>query len=71
MALASGGELRQSVKRDPIHDHWNWEVFRLVNIQILNTVASEAVTGLAAPPSPIFFEEYSKADLLFVVLPQW
>jgi len=34
-----------------------------VNLQILNSVAFESVTGLAPPPSPISFEEYVKAGI--------
>ncbi len=63
MGLATGGELRQKVKRDPIPEYWNWEASQLINIQILNTVAFESITGFAPPPSPISFEEYSKAEL--------
>jgi hypothetical protein len=63
MALASGGEVRQRVKRDPIPEYWNWDATHFINIQILNTIAFESITGLAAPSSPISFEEYTKAGI--------
>jgi hypothetical protein len=63
MALACGGEIRQRIQKDPIPEYWNWDAKRLINIQILNTVAFESMTGLAAPPSPISLEEYAKAGI--------
>jgi hypothetical protein len=63
MTLGSGAELRQIVKTDPIPGYWNWEASQFVNVQILNTVAFESVTGLAAPTTPISFQEYTKAAI--------
>lgn len=63
MAHGSGGALRQIVQKDSIPDYWNWEAAQFVNVQILNTVAFESVTGLAAPISSISFEEYTKAGI--------
>lgn len=63
MALATGGNLKQIVKQDPIPRCWNWEASEFVNIQILNTVAFESVTGLAPPPGPISMMEYSRAEI--------
>ena len=63
MSLCAGSELDQTVKEDPIPEDWNWEAAQFVNVQILNTVAFESVTGLAAPASPISFEEYTKAGI--------
>lgn len=63
MAIAGGGTIRQDIKVDPIPNHWNWDAAHFINIQILNTVAFESVTGLAPPPSPISFAEYSEAGI--------
>jgi hypothetical protein len=64
MSLGSGAELRrQVIHEDPIPGFWNWDVAQLVNVQILNTVAFESVTGLSAPSSPISFHEYTKARI--------
>ena len=63
MALGSGADLRQIVKKDPIPDYWNWEAAHFVKVQILNSVAFESVTGLAAPASPISLYEYTKAGI--------
>lgn len=63
MALAAGGNLKQIAKQDPIPGCWNWEASEFVNIQILNTVAFESVTGLAPPPGPISMMEYTKAEI--------
>lgn len=43
---------------------WDWTASRFINIQLLNAVAFESVTGLAVPPSPVTLEEYTKAKIL-------
>jgi hypothetical protein len=63
MSFGSGVELMQNVKKDPIPEYWNWEASQFVNVQMLNTVAFESVTGLAAPATPISFQEYTKAGI--------
>jgi hypothetical protein len=45
---------------------WNWEVAFVVNVQILNSVAFESITGFAAPLCPISFNEYAKANIPFL-----
>lgn len=49
MGLAPGGDVRQRIEKDPVPGNWNWESSLLVNLQVLNTVAFESVTGLAPP----------------------
>jgi hypothetical protein len=63
IALACGLNILQKIFKDPIPEYWNWEATQLVNVQILNSVAFESVTGMAAPESPIFFEDYAKARI--------
>jgi len=63
MVLGPGADLHQTVKKDPFPEYWNWEAAQFINVQILNTVAFESVTGLAAPATPISFEEYTKAGI--------
>ncbi|KAK5174666.1 uncharacterized protein LTR77_001748 [Saxophila tyrrhenica] len=55
MGVALGGEFKQSVFEDQSTHIWNWKAARLVNIQILNSIAFQAVTGLRPPLSPLFF----------------
>jgi hypothetical protein len=63
MALSAGGTIKQGIKVDPLPGHWNWDAAHFINIQILNTVAFESVTGLAPPLSPISFAEYREAGI--------
>ena len=63
MTLAAGGTIQQTIKADSCPEQWDWEAAELINVQLLNTVAFESLTGLAPPPSPISFLEYSKAGV--------
>ncbi|KAH8747812.1 hypothetical protein F5882DRAFT_490994, partial [Hyaloscypha sp. PMI_1271] len=65
MGLAPGGEIKQAVVPDSEPLEWNWVRARLVNVQIINSVVFEAVTGIAPPPPPISFKDYLKAKLPF------
>ncbi|KAH6671925.1 hypothetical protein B0J14DRAFT_594738 [Halenospora varia] len=65
MGLAPGGEIKQAIVPDPEPLDWNWARARLVNVQILNSVVFEAVTGIVPPPPPISFKDYLKAKLPF------
>jgi hypothetical protein len=58
MGLGAGGRIKQSIYKDPEPRRWRSKQSRFLNIQILNSVAYEAVTGLKPPPSPITPEEY-------------
>ncbi|KAF3403195.1 hypothetical protein DPV78_004126 [Talaromyces pinophilus] len=66
MALAAGNTIQQRMRADPCPEQWNWEAAELMNVQLLNTIAFESVTGLPTPSSPISFLEYSKAGIPFM-----
>ncbi|PVH87509.1 hypothetical protein DL98DRAFT_405404, partial [Cadophora sp. DSE1049] len=65
MGLAPGGEIKQAVVPDKEPLEWNWTRARLVNVQIINSVIFENLTGIAPPLPPISFKDYLKAKLPF------
>jgi len=64
MALGSGGNLGQSVEKTKDKRLWDWEASKVINIQILNSVAFKAFTGVS-PVTPISFREYVQAKIPF------
>jgi len=62
MALGAGGKLGQSIEKTKDERLWNWGASKLFNIQILNSVAFKAFTGLS-PVTPISFREYVTAKI--------
>lgn len=65
MGLAPGGEIRQAIVPDKQPMEWNWARAKLFNVQILNSVVFESVTGIVPPPPPISFKDYVRAKLPF------
>ena len=57
MGVAMGGRIKQTIMEDEGRGVWNWDATRTVNIQIISSVAFQAVTGLAPPISPICLPE--------------
>jgi hypothetical protein len=66
MGIAAGSKLRQKILPDP-HDRcfWRHEHSALINVQILNSVAFESLTGMLPPPCPITAETYLQAGYSF------
>jgi hypothetical protein len=64
MALGAGGNLGQSIEKTQDERLWDWRASKLVNIQILNSVAFKEFTG-ASPVTPISFREYITAKIPF------
>lgn len=66
MAIGAGGAISQNIKRD-FQDPAIWDPSRAIrlNIQILNSLAFEEVTGLIAPPTPINFNTYRSLGIPF------
>lgn len=58
MGIAAGGRISQKIYKDSDPSLWEWQEARLVNIQMLNSVAFKAVTGFDPPASPITTEDY-------------
>jgi hypothetical protein len=65
MGLAGGGGIYQEIREDSNPKQWNWKKAQLLNVQILNSVLFETVTGIKAPPSPISAQDYIKGRLPF------
>jgi hypothetical protein len=65
MNLAGGGLIRQSVFKEPQPWKWDTQRKRILNIQILNSVAFEAVTEQSQLPSPITSEIYRENGIPF------
>ncbi len=64
MALGAGGNLGQSIEKTKDGRLWDWGASKLINIQILNSVAFREFTG-ASPVTPISFREYVAAKIPF------
>lgn len=59
LALAAGGQIRQTVVRDTsAKEDWDPTKTVVFNVQLLNSTCFSAVTGLAPPTSPITVQMY-------------
>src|SRR5207302_8150343 len=53
MGLAAGGRISQKIHPDPLpRNSYNTSCTRVLNIQILNSVAFETCTGMLTPETP-------------------
>ena len=69
MAVAAGGNIVQSIVRDPFSaTDWKKEATVVFNVQMLNASFFESVTGTAAPPTPVTAKSYADAGLPFFEL---
>lgn len=69
MGIAGGGELRQETFPDPIkpaYSRWDVDGARFLNIQILNSVAFNMVTGLPVPQTPVTAQVYAGYGFQFM-----
>jgi hypothetical protein len=61
LGLGAGGTMRQKVYPDPHGiDTWDVEAFGEVFVHIVNVAQYEAITGRAAPPTPIDAKTYTE-----------
>jgi len=67
MGLAAGGRIKQTIEKDPNPRAWNKAGMKMVNIQMVNSVAFEAITGLVPPMPTISFEDYTKAKIPYYI----
>ena len=66
MGIAAGGQISQNIVPDTrSRREWNLTLARTLDIQILNSVAFEACTGMLTPQTPIDADTYIKAGLPF------
>lgn len=66
MGLAAGSRLRQAILRDPFGPAaWSKDRATLLSVQILNSVAFEALTGMLAPASTVTPQTYLEQGLPF------
>ncbi len=65
MGLAAGGGIHQEIYEDFNPQIWNWKKSMFVNVQLLNTVIFERITGLKAPACPISPRDYIQGRLPF------
>lgn len=66
MGIAAGGTIKQSIFKDKDDPRqWNTERARLINVQIVNSVRFEEITGMAMPPTPISMKTYASTGLPF------
>ncbi|GKT91581.1 integral membrane protein [Colletotrichum tofieldiae] len=62
MALGAGATLLQRIYKNSSHQCWDWRNSRLINFQILNTVAFQSVTGIPAW-TPVSLKDYQEKQL--------
>jgi len=66
MGLAAGGQINQNIREDKNPaDIWDTDRSRIINIQFINAVRFEEVTGMLMPPTPISVQTYANAGLPF------
>ncbi|KAF2681824.1 hypothetical protein K458DRAFT_250340, partial [Lentithecium fluviatile CBS 122367] len=66
MGLAAGGLIKQEIRRDTNiyrSPRLNQATTTLISVQLLNSVAYEAITGMLCPPTPITMREYVNAGI--------
>ena len=69
MAIAAGGSIRQTIRRDPYRSHdWHKNAVIVFNVQILNSDVFECITGHEPPPSPITAQTYAELGLPFFTI---
>ncbi|KAK3346474.1 hypothetical protein B0T25DRAFT_462237 [Lasiosphaeria hispida] len=67
MGLAAGAKMHQAIQADPFPaSAWCTRRATVVSVQILNSVAYEALTGMLAPATPITAEMYVARGLPFL-----
>lgn len=59
MGVAAGGLINQAIVRDPGTHKWDASQTKIFNVQILNTLHFEHVTGFRAPNPPIDASTYA------------
>jgi hypothetical protein len=68
MGISSGGRLCQQILPDTdIHrpSRWNKSATSMISVQVLNSVAFEAITGMLTPPTPVTLQSYLSAGIPF------
>ncbi|KFY98961.1 hypothetical protein V500_01509 [Pseudogymnoascus sp. VKM F-4518 (FW-2643)] len=66
MAIGAGGAISQNLKRDRQPPNiWDYSRAKLINIQIVNSLAFEEVSGILAPMTPIDFRMYQELGVPF------
>ncbi|KAK2060316.1 hypothetical protein LY76DRAFT_510164 [Colletotrichum caudatum] len=62
MALGAGARLLQQIHKSSSHQCWDWRNSRFINVQILNAVAFQSVTGIP-PWTPVSLKDYREKRL--------
>jgi hypothetical protein len=66
MGIAAGAKIRNEIHKDPyVVSSWYKRGAVLISVQILNSVAFEALTGMLTPPTPITPKMYQQKGLPF------
>lgn len=69
MGLAAGGQITQNIQTDTNPaDIWETDRSRLINIQLVDALRFEEITGMLMPPTPISAQTYAAAGLPFFQL---
>ena len=66
MGIAAGGMIKQNIRKDTNSaDIWDTNRSKLINIQFINSVRFEEITGMLTPPTPISPQTYADKGLPF------
>lgn len=66
MAVGAGGAISQNIKRDCLPPGtWDVKGRKMVNIQIINSLCFEKLTGILVPPTPLGLDMYQKFNIPF------
>ena len=60
MGLVAGGRIKQTILKNSNPRAWNKTALKKINIQMINSVAFKAITGLVPPMPTISFEDFHK-----------
>jgi hypothetical protein len=71
LSIGIGGSIKQNINKDSNDPSiWDTANAKLLNIQIINSVAFELITGMMTPKTPVSYQTYINARLPFYDLYQ-
>lgn len=71
MGIAAGGLIKQYIQRDTYPpDSWDTRSTTAFNVQVLNAVVFQRVTGIAAPKCPLDAKAYKALGYPFFDIPE-
>jgi hypothetical protein len=63
MGLAAGGKVKMDIVQDLEKDMWNWRRSKIINVQILNSVAFSDIMRILPSPCTVPIHSYVDAEI--------